>query len=73
MRLFRSEEHVDRHNDVSGRPRGAVFSTKQCWELAQRWFADRLSPDWRRRTPNEVHAIFADVGLVGPFWHLTPP
>ena len=70
MRLFRSEEHVDRYSEAAGRSRGAVFSTAQCWTLAQRWFADRLSPDWRRRTPDEVHAIFSEIGLVGPFWRL---
>ena len=25
---------------------------------------------WRRRTPEEAHAIFASIGLTGPFWDL---
>ena len=70
MRLFRSEEHVDNWLRMQDRAKGSVFSPAQLWHLAQLWFADRLSPDWRRLTLDEVHAIFADVGLEGPFWTL---
>ena len=70
MRLFRSEEHIDRAV-AEGMPRGATFSLSQCWILAQHWFADRLAPDWRRRTPDEAHEIFTAAGLTGSFWRLT--
>ena len=70
MRLFRSEEHVTRWSEVTGIPVGAIFSLDSLWTLAQLWFADRLSPDWRRRTKDEVHAIFARAGLAGRFWNL---
>ena len=72
MRLFRSEEHIERAVDSRGLARGATFSVDQCWTLAQRWFADRLDPDWRRRTMDEAHAIFAAAGLAGDFWMLVP-
>lgn len=72
MRLFRSEEHIDRAMAAAGIPRGATFTVNQCWTLAQRWFADRLSPDWRRRTIDEAHEIFGAAGLTGAFWRLTP-
>ena len=49
---------------------GAVFTPRQGWRLAQAWFSDRLEPAWRRRTPEEAHAIFASIGLTGPFWDL---
>jgi hypothetical protein len=71
MLLFRSEEHVDRWCAAEGIARGALFSLEQCWELARAWHANRLSPEWRRRTPEEVEALFASLGLVGEFWHLT--
>jgi len=71
MRLFRSEEHIGRAVTNDGMPRGAAFSVDQCWTLAQQWFADRLSPDWRRRTVDEAHEIFATAGLTGAFWRLT--
>ena len=70
MRLFRSEEHVGRAVVAAGIPRGATFSVEQCWTLAHHWFADRLSPTWRRRTPDEAHEIFMTAGLIGPFWQL---
>jgi hypothetical protein len=71
MRLFRSEEHIDRAV-AAGMPRGATFTIDQCWRLAQLWFADRLAPDWRRRTLDEAHEIFAASGLTEPFWRLSP-
>lgn len=70
MRLFRSEEHVRRWSDKTGIPMGATFSLDSLWTLARLWFEDRLSPNWRRRTMDEAHAIFARAGLTGPFWRL---
>ena len=70
MRLFRSEEHVARWSEETGIPVGHVFSLDSLWRLAQLWFADRLSPSWRRRTLDEASAIFAEAGLEGAFWKL---
>jgi hypothetical protein len=42
------------------------------WTLAQRWYDDRLSPAWRRRTAAEAEAIFREVGLTGSFWRFAP-
>ncbi len=70
MHLFRSEEHVrgwTRDRDVTP---GAVFTPRQGWALAEAWFADRLDPAWRRRTPEEAQAVFEKIGLTGPFWDL---
>jgi hypothetical protein len=70
MLLFRSEEHVRRWADERRVRPGEVFTAQQGWRLAEAWFADRLEPSWRRRTPEEAHAIFASIGLTGPFWDL---
>lgn len=70
MRLFRSEEHVARWSEETGIPVGDVFSLDSLWRLAQLWFADRLSPTWRRRTVEEANALFAEAGLEGAFWRL---
>ena len=43
----------------------------QMWELAQRWYGDRLEPDWRPRTREGSQAILDGVGLRGPFWSLS--
>lgn len=53
-----------------GLKRGAVLTLEQIWLLAQLWLGDRLSPDFRRRTMDESHAIFEQVGLTGAFWRL---
>lgn len=42
----------------------------QAWRLADRWYRDKLTPDWRRFTVEEAEAILAEVGLTGDFWRL---
>jgi hypothetical protein len=71
MLAFRSEEHVDRWCQVKGMPRGGLLSIRQLWGLARSWYGDRLSEQWRRKTPQQAEAIFEEVGLTGPFWKLT--
>jgi hypothetical protein len=70
MLLFRSEEHVDRWSESTGIARGALLTLEEGWGLARRWYADRLDPQWRRKTPGEAEAVFADLGQTGPFWRL---
>ena len=80
MLLFRSEEpdgpraldHVDAWSAQRSRPRGETMTVLQCWELARAWYGNRLDADWRRRTADEASAVFARLGLVGPFWRLEP-
>jgi hypothetical protein len=73
MLAFRSEAHVDRWCRARRVQRGAVFTLEQAWRLAHAWYADRLSPDWRRRTPEEAETVFASIGLTGDFWRLSEP
>ena len=70
MLAFRSEAHVDRWCDQRGLPKGEVFSIDKLWRLADRWYSDRMSPGWRRRSTAEAEALFAEVGLRGEFWRL---
>jgi hypothetical protein len=72
MLAFRSEEHVARWREQRCIPPGAVFSLEQLWGLADAWYANRMAPDWRRRTPEEGEAVFAELGLEGDFWRLRP-
>lgn len=51
--------------------RGEVFSLEQAWGLGREWYTDKLSPDWRRATPEEAEGTFARLGLTGDFWCLT--
>lgn len=70
MLLFRSEEHVERWCAVKGLPRGATLTPEQSWQLARTWYSNRMDPDYRRKTAEEAEAIFAELGLSGPFWRL---
>ena len=43
---------------------------EQAWKLADAWYRDRLSPDWRRRAVDETHELFRSLGLTSDFWRL---
>ena len=49
-------------------PRGAVLTLEQTWALAKLWYEDRMTPGFRRRTPDEATEAFASIGLTGEFW-----
>lgn len=70
MLIFRSEEHIDNWCAFRGLPRGGMMSPEQCWQLAHAWYANVLSPDWRRKTLDEAETILANIGLTGSFWNL---
>ncbi len=72
MLLFRSEEHIETWRSERDLPRGATMTLEQQWELARRWYTDRNDPSWKRRSPEEAERIFAECGLTGDFWKLTP-
>ena len=42
----------------------------QAWDLSQKWYGNRLAPDFRRQTRDEALAIFSSVGLTADFWKL---
>jgi hypothetical protein len=67
MRLFRGEEHVRRAYDHPGE----LFLPAQLWTLAQRWYGDRLDPDWEPHTRERNQAELEAAGLTGPFWELS--
>ena len=48
------------------------MSPEQCWELARGWYSDKLSPHWRRGTPDEAQALLTRIGLTDPLWRLRP-
>ncbi len=71
MLFFRSEEHVGKWCRDWRFERGATLTLGQCWRLADAWYRDdRRDPHWRRRTPAEAQALFAQLGLSSPFWDL---
>ena len=71
MLLFQAEEnadHVERWCKQWHMPRGYTLSLDQGWELARRWYQDRMDPQWRRPTKEQAYALFDSIGLTGPFW-----
>jgi hypothetical protein len=70
MLAFRSEEHLERWCRSRRIERGATLTLEQTWQLGRAWYGDKLSPDWRRATPDEAQGVFAEIGLTGDFWRL---
>ena len=68
MLCFRSEAAVDSWCERRDIARGAVMSLELVWALAQAWYGDRASPDWRGRTTAEAQAVAESLGLRGDFW-----
>ena len=68
MNLFRSEEHIDRW--LNGRQPGETLTVYKLNELADAWWADRLSPEWLPHSRAQNQAILTQLGLVGDFWRL---
>jgi hypothetical protein len=51
-----------------GMSRGAVMTMDQLWRFASDWYGAYLRAPWRKRTPEEIRALFAAHGLTGAFW-----
>jgi hypothetical protein len=62
---------VDRWCEQWKQPRGAIISLEQQWKLAQAWYADRMEFDWRRKTAEEVRALWRELGFTASFWEMS--
>jgi hypothetical protein len=71
MLFFRSEELLEQWLESKQLKRGAVLSLSQIWDLSQRWYHNRLSPDYRGRAADQVQEIFEEAGLTSEFWKAT--
>ena len=70
MLFFRSEELLNEWLASKQAERGAVLSIPKLWKLSQRWYQDRISPDYRGRKPEEVEKIFREAGLTSEYWQV---
>jgi hypothetical protein len=70
IRLACHAGHVEAWAATAGQPVGAVVDLPTMWRLGKVWYGDRLHDDHRRRTPEEATAVFAELGLIGPFWDM---
>jgi hypothetical protein len=71
MLFFQSEEMLQKWLASNKAERGAVLSIPQLWELSQRWYENRMSPEYRGRSVEQVQQIFEEVGLTSEFWQAT--
>jgi hypothetical protein len=68
--FFTSEASVAAWALRHGRPQGSVMPIETGIRLAQLWFGDYASPDWRRKTADQAKRIFEDLHLDPAFWKL---
>lgn len=68
MLFFRSEAKLNEWLAVRNTKRGAVMTVPQLWKLSQRWYRDRMSPEYHGRSMEEAQKIFEGVGLTSEFW-----
>jgi hypothetical protein len=68
MLLFRSEETVRQWCQARNIPLRPLITLQQLLFLSVTWYGNRLTVDSRRPAPDEMVAIFAQIGLQGPFW-----
>lgn len=68
MLFFQSEEALNKWLASRKAERGAVLSIAQLWEFSQRWYHDRLLPEFHGRKLEHVQQIFGEFGLISEFW-----
>ena len=68
--FFSSESEIDQWCTRHGRPRGSILSSETSLALAQLWFGDYASPEWRRKTAQQALTIFSQLQLDSTFWSI---
>jgi hypothetical protein len=68
--FFRSEESLDKWLAERKTQRGVVLSIPHIWDLSQRWYRQRMSPEYRGRTMEQIQEIFKAAGLTSEFWQM---
>ncbi len=47
-----------------------MVGVQKVLELGHLWYSGRFDPEWQRPPADDVVSMFADLGLVGPFWEI---
>ena len=68
--FFSSESRVEEWCARHGRPKGSLLDMRKAIALADRWFGDYASPEWRRKTPEQALRILRELELDPEFWAL---
>ena len=67
---FQREEDIDPWCERHALPRGAVMDLETLWRFASDWYGSYVREPWRKRSADEVRALFARHGLTGKFWRI---
>ena len=67
---FEREVDIDPWCERHGLPRGATMTLDAIWLFASDWYGAYLRDPWRKRTPDEIRALFARHDLTGEFWRI---
>jgi hypothetical protein len=68
--FFSSQEKINGWCKRHGHPTGSILDIKTGVGLAERWFGDYASTDWRRKKPDQAARIFHELGLDRSFWNI---
>lgn len=67
---FLQEGDVDAWCERHAMSRGAILTIPALWAFASEWYGGYLDDPWRKRTPEEVRALFSRHGLTSDFWRV---
>lgn len=67
---FHSQSDIDDWCKRHDLPCGSVVSLPRMWSFAADWYGDYLRKPWRKRSLDEIKALFAEHGFEGDFWRL---
>lgn len=65
-----SERDVDAWCSRHAFPKGTILSMPALWSFARDWYGAYLTVPWRKRSSEEVRALFERHGLVSQFWRI---
>ena len=68
--FFTSQANIGAWCERHGHPQGGILDIDTGIRLAERWFGDYASPEWRRKTPEQAAAIFSELALDPSFWNM---
>ena len=67
---FENQQQIEEWCALHKIPKGDVQPVEKVRRLAEVWYGNHLSPNWRKWTVQEAGAIFRRFDLSGPIWDL---
>ncbi|MGA0391694.1 MAG: hypothetical protein ACO3OW_12625, partial [bacterium] len=63
-----SKAHLQNWLKRTDQNHGEMISLQTCHQLAIQWYSGRAEKHWERRSVDLTQAMFAELGMTGPFW-----